>query len=772
MRQSILWILLIAMATVLVLLFSMESFWSDDVQPALSPNIVSSQIPWGMLEGCVIDAEGEPVAGATVIVQSASSLGAMATADGEGCYSIDLGLSEAGSPERRGRPAPRGALPAQDVTVMVTAEAPGFCASTRPTFLACRGKNHEVPTIRLWRGGYIHGRVLDPSDLEVTAEVWCDGLEQQQGTVSPVAPSEGESVRSQPGTGFTLGPFAPGMVSIHAGAFGVGGGSQDVPVGEGETTETTLVLSIPARLAGRVVDANGAPVVGIAVVCRPDKPAERDSTVPAAGREEAESRVEARSIPVERPSPQRAKEQSERMAKRRAQVERTDAEGRFAFFGLRENEAYSVHVADVPVGHLGAAVNAMRPSRDDLRLEIPTQHQVRGRVVDARTEEPVSGCALQWMREELAEASHFRLTIGLESSSKAPVTSDERGEFSLPGLFSGRYRLLALAPGHEVGTVEFHCVEHSPDPSPLIRLDPAASVEGLVRDEEGRPIAGAELRCRARAWKEQRADLKIEWLGTVRATSDAKGHFIAEGLPAGVELTLTARGGEGRAGRQDLRLRQGERRHLELSLAPASSLTVQLVHPRGWTLPGFPVFVRSLDDPEVDLGVTTGSDSSVRIEDLPPGQYEVRAVHPKENTMLPEVKARIRQVTIRRGKDEAIELPGSDLASVTIEVRESSRPIGLARVGFGPRDGTPDHFEPLLFDAELGIVSALVPPGQYHLSISTPGMRYEVDEPLEVAGKVRASITVSRKSPASTSNPRARSATLQIRSSTSTRRGG
>ncbi|MCA8978260.1 MAG: carboxypeptidase regulatory-like domain-containing protein [Planctomycetes bacterium] len=702
---------------------------------ATTGSVARESEPWASVTGRVIDASGSPVASAIVHVDTSTILTGEGATDDDGCYRIEL-WPVAFDSIARARTARGVELPGLAVSALVSATCAGFCGPQSCEVTIRHRDEQSVPAIRLWRGGFVAGHVVDTAGAQVAAELWCD-VESATGDDEVGPDRRVERIPSPVGAGFLAGPFAPGLLTVRAAAHGVGGAERCVAIGEGETSKVTLVLDLPSRLAGRVVDPSGQPVEAITVVCRPDDavPGDEHGSRPVALAGARGAGHGHRRAAVSR---------EQRMARRQVQVVRTDADGRFAFFCLDRNRSYVVEVPDVPMRD-GGATSIATPTREDLLLRIPARCSLGGRVIDSTTGRPVTQCALQSMPQQLANASRLRFPLGLRRAHEPGSESDDDGAFEIDGLFAGTHQVLALAPGYEIGRATVSCAPGATSSACVIRLDPAASLFGHVLDERGKPVTAASLSVQVRP-QGNRADRSLEWFGVLRASTDADGHFEIAAIPADVDLVITTRGADSGVDRRDLRLGRSERRCAEIRLQRAGSLTVQLVHPRGWSLPGFPVFVRALDDPESNLEAATDVAGTVRIDDLAPGRYEIRAVHPKENEAVEGVRARIVEVELAPASDRCVELPGPDLAAIGIEVREDGARAALARVGLGPVGDTPDHFEPLSIEIEGGVATALVPPGRYHVSVSIPGARFEADDQLEAGRDSRVSLAVSRRS--------------------------
>lgn len=107
---------------------------------------------------------------------------------------------------------------------------------------------------------------------------------------------------------------------------------------------------------------------------------------------------------------------------------------------------------------------------------LPERHSVRGRVIDARTRSAVQG-GLVWLAEELWGAA----------------VTDASGRFTVSGPGKRSVEILAGAPGYLRASPMDHTLSAEAGPGPTVALEPAAAVEGVVVDESGNPVAGADV---------------------------------------------------------------------------------------------------------------------------------------------------------------------------------------------------------------------------------------------------------------------------------------
>jgi hypothetical protein len=190
----------------------------------------------------------------------------------------------------------------------------------------------------------------------------------------------------------------------------------------------------------------------------------------------------------------------------------SDAEGRLRIAlagGPQEARFWSVDGA-------WAAVLLKPTGTGDIRLRPAAT--IAGTVLDRATRRPVPR-ALVW-----PAADPGRVTL-----------SDAKGFFTLRVPFLTAPALQAAAPGYQVATMRSDRTARTEGEGLIVSLAPAAAVPGLVVDEAGRPVSGAEI--------EAIPAEKTLPEGEVRGWSrtGASGRFRLDGLEPGERLAARVR---------------------------------------------------------------------------------------------------------------------------------------------------------------------------------------------------------------------------------------
>jgi hypothetical protein len=334
-----------------------------------------------------------------------------------------------------------------------------------------------------------------------------------------------------------------------------------------------------ASLAGVVRDTNAAPVAGAVVVLEPE----------------------------ERPSVS-------------ARPERTDAHGRFGFFGI-DAGTYAVvarHPDLAPSVVRALVVEANGETLADVVLRPGAS--VTGRLFDSK-EQPVAGSvAIQEIDGRPASAA---LTELLSAQAKSD------GAFRIERVPAGRHAFAVLAPRHAPKRVdaEVGARDRTVDLGRLI-LEAGLAIRGRVRDKSGKPVAGAEVE----ALPQQ------PWDGSARAStrSQADGAFHLGGLsPGGYRLIASAEG----YGRQELSARAGEEK-AQFALVASGSITGTVVDDQGLPLESFEVLAQPTGEEvqNVRLEPFAAADGRFRLDNVATGTY---LVHVAASDHAPEARSAV-----------------------------------------------------------------------------------------------------------------------------------
>ena len=273
--------------------------------------------------------------------------------------------------------------------------------------------------------------------------------------------------------------------------------------GAGEPVKTVLELVRGARVFGKVVDPRGGAAAGARVRCLAS--AIEDLT------------VQTGPLPLAAEAAAMPSGAGRALGTTRATV--ADREGRFTVDDLIPGR-YRVEVAHGGAEPLRSDEFVLAPGerRDVGKLAMRQGFPVTGRVVDE------SGGPIDGARVVVAAG-------GASASAGLGTVTDTGGHFSL-ALPAGSYRLSANASGRGTAQVSVEVAAGSSPAALEIKLVRAeARLEGLVRDDGGRPLARARLA----VWPADMIDPVVPAGASPvgSAVADVGGHFTIAPLPAG-----------------------------------------------------------------------------------------------------------------------------------------------------------------------------------------------------------------------------------------------
>ncbi len=314
---------------------------------------------------------------------------------------------------------------------------------------------------------------------------------------------------------------------------------------------------------------------------------------------------------------------------------RSGPDGRYSIRGLSP-QAYRLTAEDdrfVPWSRT-VSVAAGQPETQDVPLTRGAT--LAGRVVDEEGR-PIEGALVQ-------------VTRGGENVFRAFMRRME-GEGGARTGRDGSFRAKRLAPG-ENQRLDVRHDEYEERALGGISLSPGAtrsgvtvvlrrglSVRGVVKDEDGRPVAGAEVNLSgARALRAGRGDVQMSFIGPgnqLRRETGADGRFEFRGLKAGAYTVSARRPGFSRATVDPVNVAEGRAGEpLELTLKPGATISGILRDKTGAGASGWYVSVRapSQGGPAFGPGGTrseepTGPDGLFVLEGLTTGEtYEIQAM--------------------------------------------------------------------------------------------------------------------------------------------------
>ena len=315
----------------------------------------------------------------------------------------------------------------------------------------------------------------------------------------------------------------------------------------------------------------------------------------------------------------------------------TDAAGVFRFCGLPAGSYYAN--AEKPGFAAAGSLVTVGPSRADVQLRLEPMAVIKGRVLDGDGE-PLEHAIIQLLSPSVREG---RRKVRVESV----VTTDDRGEYRLPGLVPGRYLVKAAgwqgadAAGKEPDSNETFVPVYYGGATDLASASPLTAEPGREVSADFSVVLGPSYRIRGSvAGYSSVQSARIELL---RQEEDASAARIAFNTATGAfEISHVAPGsyilratqGEGaqrRRAEQAVHIGASDMSGVILSMAAAVSLkgTVRVaqVNEQVPLAPNCSVSVSpagaSMSD-EPPLESTTGEDGAFEIAGVLPGHYRIR----------------------------------------------------------------------------------------------------------------------------------------------------
>ncbi|MBI3119419.1 MAG: carboxypeptidase regulatory-like domain-containing protein, partial [Candidatus Hydrogenedentes bacterium] len=359
-------------------------------------------------------------------------------------------------------------------TVRITAQREGFAAPPIPS-LTFQGQDINDVKIVMDRGGSIAGVVVDKSgkgllDYYVMAQPMNSPEAQPQGT------------ESREGGAFKIEGLMPATYSLSARSTNQYRRTkpiQEVTVAKGEAVDgVRLVIDDEQGLtiSGRVMNKDKQPI--------------RDASIQA-NRVEGEGWGHAQS----------------------------DSEGNYEILGLEEGE-YMLRLYHQT--YSGAEREGIAAGAKNIDFVLEGRGAVEGNVVAS------TGGALQRFELMHLRGAHEDFMLAGGRSSGMTPYMDENGHFLLPQVEAGDATIVARAPGYAPATTVVRDVREGETVSGVvIRLEPAAAIDGIVLDGAGRPLAGASVYMN---WMPPDSYSRTD---QIAATSDAEGRFYIDSLNPG-----------------------------------------------------------------------------------------------------------------------------------------------------------------------------------------------------------------------------------------------
>jgi protocatechuate 3,4-dioxygenase beta subunit len=526
--------------------------------------------PGKVATGTVLDSAERPIAGALVHLRPGPTGDPLERV--KGVTDPDPTLVLSASTDAAGRFEIRGVAPGR---FDLRAEA-GGCAPALVRGITLPGENgsYELGTVVLEKEALVVGRVEDPDGAPLAgASVTVVPSDPVAALAQTLHAEEADpGVVSDSAGWFVLhGQHPGGLVKLRAEKPGYG---KAEAAGVKTPNEEPVVLVLPptATLAGRVVDADGAPLPDVSIAV-----AELTSTVLFGG-----------ALPT---------------AGGRTFKTTSAQDGTFTVAGVAPGRAELHAVA--PGWH--ETVLPLRVPQDEEPIAVVLQRAAaaRGRVLDPEGR-PVVGAEVRLAEDELRAGVVMRYSSPL-------ATSDGDGSYRIADLPLGPLSLVATheAYGRSVRDLDAQPGDNQVD----FQFSGGRRLSGSVLDALGNPVAGAAVRLHSSS---------PGW-ALPQTSSDADGRFQFTGLAPGAYALNAQRQGVGRTPEPvPVAVVDNDLDGVTLQLAPTGTIRGQILG----------LGVDDLAEVELQAGYLVGVgevtyDGSYRIPDLSPGTWHVVARLPR-----------------------------------------------------------------------------------------------------------------------------------------------
>lgn len=313
----------------------------------------------------------------------------------------------------------------------------------------------------------------------------------------------------------------------------------------------TLALERAGRLRGKVVDPQGRPVAGAAVLAI------------------HQSALGDRAFSPSDPVADRAV---------------TDPQGRFELPHVRPEQSYEIRASRAGAFPAAQSATVGDPAAKprDLTLVLAPARAARGKVQDAAGR-PIPG-AEAIVRPALRPGSQDDGSA--EETDSPPVQSDAQGVFSLPELPAAEVELSVRRKGYAPAVFPALRVPNGAGPADLgvVTLRPGAPLTGRVIDPRGQAVPGGEIFLLDRPASPQEMERALKGRKPA-ATVAADGRFSIEDLARGAPVHVAVRASGYRVA-QVRAVRPPTAKLVVIRLEPEATLMGRVVDEAGEPVPG------------------------------------------------------------------------------------------------------------------------------------------------------------------------------------------
>ena len=562
----------------------------------------------------VVDAAGKPVAGA--LVRIGNPFWTVGATSQDGLLTVPLAGRE-------------------KIRLSVVAGTRTLAGYVEPTRETDRGPLElRLPATRT-----LAGRVVSEADGHPVAGalVWSD----DPGAFQRVGADGAYRIDAVPGRELSLNAASPGYFRRET----------DVTVQPDDSRAPALALETALALAGTVVDEQGRPVPGVEVRARL-QPGSRARTMAGWG-----SGGTAITGPM----------------------------GTFRIPTIFPGLAHELTLVRRGFATTRETVAPLEPLRPTLmaRFVIRKGRNGFGRVLN-QSDQPVAGATV--LLEPAASGDLMaRMSRGRDDSSRFEATAGADGRFEIPDLPAGNYGLTARGPGYAPITVPGLNVPAGAGSFDLgtVNLLKGVALEGFVTGPGGKPVEGARITLNT-ASNDPMAGFRGSD-GPPAAVTGPDGFFRVEDRREGETVDVAVqRPGYAKGSAPGIRIPSEE--PLRIVLKPTSAVEGRAVDPDGKPVAGARIYLNPTGPTAMGPGFVmfstadmkqadTGQDGAFRIEDVPPGTFQLKAASVGRQSV------ELSNLEVASGQDlKGVEVVLPAGAVIEGRVLASGRPVAGAQV--------------------------------------------------------------------------------------------
>jgi len=249
------------------------------------------------------------------------------------------------------------------------------------------------------------------------------------------------------------------------------------------------------------------------------------------------------------------------------------------------------------------------PARD-VNVELPIGGTVRGRVVEKGTSKPVTAFTAG-VSTSMSGGGMVRMSPPLNRS----FTSDD-GSFTLEHVPPGALNLIASAPGFAAARTNIEVQEGKVVSDVVLELEAGVKLVGKITDSSGSPVTDAAVMIRPSPTG------SFAMTGSIRrTTTDANGEYVLDSLDAGEE-TISVSHAKHSSVNKTVQLKGRETR-LDIQLAGGVRVTGVVVTDSG--MPVADAEVRAISSGMMGNSARTNASGAFELESLTPARYRFSA---------------------------------------------------------------------------------------------------------------------------------------------------